>query len=336
VVIAAVGGSVVGAVWGWVVPYALAFVVLVRMGLPIVRRKSRADPRPDSDESTSLERGLTRWFWAFTAPRAVANLGQMVLQRMDIVLVAAIRGPRDAAVYAAATRFLVLGQAAGMSISLAVEPSLGMAIGARDTVRASKVYRTGTTWLILVTWPVYLFCMVAPTLVLSVFGRAFDAGAPVIVLLAATMLVATGVGMVDFVLAMAGRTLWNLANVILAVAVFLVLEVVLIPTHGIVGAAIGWSAAILVNNLVPLAQVTGWLHIHPYGRSTLVAAGWVAVSCGLLPLLLLSFGSRTIPEMIGVLLVSGLVYAVGLWPWRSVLLLDQLPWPGRKRRSVIA
>ncbi len=285
--------------------------------------------------STGSERpGEGRWFWAFTAPRAVANLGQIVLQRLDIVLVGVLRGPKDAAVYAAATRFLVLGQAAALSISLAVQPNLGEAIGAGEPLKAKNIYRTATTWLIVVTWPIYLFSMVAPGLILSVFGRAYSAGAPVIVLLSASMLVATGCGMVDMVLNMAGRSWWNLFNVMLAVVVFVVLELILIPTHGIVGAAVGWSVAILVTNLVPLGQVGLILHLHPFGRSTFTAAGWAAIAAGLLPWLVLRWGSPSNVETIAVLIASALVYAVGLWPLRAVLALDKMPVPGKLRRML--
>ena len=60
--------------------------------------------------------------------------------------------------------------------------------------------------------------------------------------LAAAMLVATGCGMVDMVLTMAGRTSWNLGNVLLALGVNVGLDLLLIPEHGVLGAAIGLAA----------------------------------------------------------------------------------------------
>ena len=69
------------------------------------------------------------------------------------------------------------------------------------------------------------------------------------------MLVATGCGMVDMVLAMAGRTSWNLVNVLVALAVTIGLDVLLIPRLGALGAAIGLACAMVANNLLPLIQV---------------------------------------------------------------------------------
>ncbi len=69
--------------------------------------------------------------------------------------------------------------------------------------------------------------------------------------------------MVDMVLNMAGRTSWNLINVLLAVGVNLGLDLRLIPTQGILGAAIGWAAAIVVTNSLAVTQIAVAMRLHP-------------------------------------------------------------------------
>ena len=102
------------------------------------------------------EPGMTKAFWRFTGPRALAGVGQLAMQRLDIVLVGAIAGLSEAAIYTAASRFLVLGQLAGMAISRAVQPRLARAIGAGEHHVTSELYRTATAWLVLLAWPMYL------------------------------------------------------------------------------------------------------------------------------------------------------------------------------------
>ena len=53
---------------------------------------------------------------------------------------------------------------------------------------------------------------------LAIFGPGYRSAVPVVRTLAAVMLLATGCGMVDMVLAMGGRTSWNLINVLIALA----------------------------------------------------------------------------------------------------------------------
>jgi O-antigen/teichoic acid export membrane protein len=99
------------------------------------------------------------------------------------------------------------------------------------------------------------------------------------------MLVSTACGMVDMLLNMAGRTSWTLANSLAALTVMVVVDLLLIPRMGILGAGIGWAAAILTNNALPLSQLVRTLGLHPFGRATL-SAGALTVACfGVLPLL---------------------------------------------------
>ena len=103
----------------WAAPYALALVPAARAARP-----TRTPPQ--AALSTASEAQLpSRDLWRFAAPRALAALSQTVIQRLDIVLVAALRGVREAALYTAATRFLVLGQLINQAIALPLQPRLG-------------------------------------------------------------------------------------------------------------------------------------------------------------------------------------------------------------------
>ena len=56
------------------------------------------------------------------------------------------------------------------------------------------------------------------------------------------------------------------------------------PAAGHLGAAIGWAAAILANNLLPLTQLLLAYGLHPFGRATLAAMALAGTCFGLLPL----------------------------------------------------
>src|SRR6185312_5907713 len=97
--------------------------------------------------------------------------------------------------------------------------------------------------LMLLTWPIYLLFAVFSTDLLRIFGHRYTVGANVIIILSLTMLVATWCGAVDVVLGMAGRSVWTMNNAIAALVADLVLNIILIPRMGIVGAAIAWAVA---------------------------------------------------------------------------------------------
>ena len=309
----------------WAAPY-LAAAALAAWSVRSAGRRARsrtAVPAPGpADEDDG--RSMVRRFWTFTWPRAISSLAQFALQRLDVLLVASLRGPAEAAVYTAATRFLVVGQLGAQAISSAAQPQLGESLARGDTATTNRVYRTATAWLVLLSWPLYLLSALFAPVLVTVFGGGYSAGADVVVILALAMLVATGCGMVDMLLTMGGRTTWNLGNSLLALAVNVALNLLLIPAWGILGAATAWAAAILVNNLLPLAQIWATLRLHPVDRGTVTAAALSSICFGLLPGGALLLGAGHLAAGGVVALVSVPAYAALSWRAREVLALTAL------------
>jgi len=289
----------------------------------IITPDTAASPGPPPAQSTDEPAPLH--FWRFTGPRGLAALAQITIQRIDIVLVAILRGPAEAAIYTAATRFLVAGQFANVAIMTAAQPRFTEMFAQGDRPAANRVYQATTAWLILLTWPLYLLAVVFGPEVLTVFGHSYRQGASVMVILGLTMLLQTACGQVDMVLVTAGRSSWSLINGLLAVVVNVGLDVALIPRYGITGAAIGWSAAIVVANLIPLAQLARTVRLHPFGRGTFIAAVLSALSFGALPVAARGLlGHGAVPSLAAIACGCA-VMAVGLFRFRADLHLAAMP-----------
>jgi O-antigen/teichoic acid export membrane protein len=265
-------GAEVDLAWTWTVPYLLTGVLALTWWRRLVPARAGVP-----------ERAALPWreFWSFTAPRSLANMAQMTMQRLDIVLVAALSGPRSAAVYAAATRFVVLGQLARTAVSLAVQPQLAAALATAGHDRARVLYQTSTAWLMAVTWPLFLLLAVDGEALMRLFGHGYATGSTVLALLGVAMMVATLCGDVDVMLIMAGRTRASMTNMLVAVTLQVGLDLWLIPGHGVAGAAVGWAGAITVKNLLGLAQVAVVLRMHPCGRATVLVAAAALGTVGL-------------------------------------------------------
>jgi O-antigen/teichoic acid export membrane protein len=302
----------------WAAPY-LPVAVLAGFAL---RRLYRHGRPPTARSRRGERRRLRQDFWRFTAPRALASVAQLALQRVDVLLVAALGGLVAAAVYAVAGRFVVLIQFANQGLSQSIQPRLAEALAIGDRTAANHLYRIATGWLVLVTWPVNLLVMLFAPVYLAAFGDGYRAGAHVAVVLGAAMLVATGCGMVDMVLAMAGRTSWNLVNVLVALAVTIGLDVLLIPRLGALGAAIGLAGAMVANNLLPLIQVGRIARLHPFGIGTGVAA-LLSLGCfGVLPWAVTAAMGRSGASLAVALGAAVPLYCAAAWLLRDRLALD--------------
>lgn len=261
-------------------------------------------------------------FWRFTAPRSVAQICQTALQRSDIVLIAALASPRDAAVYAAATRFIVFGQLAAQSLQQVMQPAVSRLMAMQDIGGAQRVMAVGTTWTVAVTWPLYLTLAAGAQVFLLVFSSGYaDEGRDAMVLLALTMLLATAVGPADVVLLMAGRSGLSLGNNAAALAVNVALNVLLIPTFGVTGAAAARAAALVTRNLLPLIQIRHLFGITPTGYGLWRSITYTVSCFGLLPMCVQAALGTALPALVLGVCMGAAGYMVLLWTAREQLSL---------------
>jgi hypothetical protein len=113
-------------------------------------------------------------------------------------------------------------------------------------------------------------------------------------------------------------------NAIVALTVNVGVDLVLIPRMGLLGAAIGWAAAIVVKNLLPLVQVWRVMGLHPFGAGTGVAVAVSLLSFGLLPLAGKLLFGPSLPAMAATSAIGALCFVAGCWTQREVLGLETL------------
>lgn len=268
-IVAATTTSIVAAAAAWALPYVL---LVIGAWVWVSRRSTRP--------ASALEAGVRRDFWRFTWPRGVTSVVQQARQRFDIVLVSALQGPAEAAVYAIATRFLVVGQLTNSALALAAQPHVASlsAKDRRDSI--SAVYRSTTTWVIVMNGPLYVGVAVFSPLLLSIFGESYASAWPVTVALCVAAFIGNGSGMVDVMLSMTGRTGITLANSVGALVTQVVLILLLVPAWGAFGAAVAWGTSIIVINALSVTQLARADGIHPFeaGTAYAVAANLFAVA----------------------------------------------------------
>jgi O-antigen/teichoic acid export membrane protein len=276
-------------------------------------------------------RRLAADFWGFAAARGLAVLFQILLLWSDVIIVGALRGAREAGIYAAVSRFALMGLFVIEAVRIVIAPQLSALFARGEHDRAQHLYQVGTWWLIAASWPFYLMAAMFAPAILRLFGVQFVEGQTALLILSVAMLLMVGTGGVSVVLLMAGKSTWNLANTLAAVVVNVALNLVLIPRLGITGAALAWAAAILVEKGAALYQVRVLLRLSPFGKAY-GAVSLAAIACfgavGLVARLLLG-------ESVAALTIYGLVatgaYVLVLWRLRHLIELPIL-WNVLRRR----
>jgi O-antigen/teichoic acid export membrane protein len=315
---AAVGATVYRTIGYWVATVPLWMLVSAAWLVgPMVHdlRASRRVP-PQDDDMTGAR------FWRFSSARAVGVAIEFGLDWVDVLVVAAVRSPAEAGVYAVASRCVQAGRVVDRAVRVGAAPSISWHLARREHQEASELHISVTRVAVLLSWPFYLTLIVMGPAVLGLFGPGFRQGAFVVGLLGVVMMLVVTTGMLQSIMLMGGRSTWQVYNKSVVLALSLVGNLVLVPRIGISGAAWTWAVVAVIDTAIAGSLVHYRMGVH-LAPLRLVKAGLVplAVYGAAGTLLRLVTGTSTL-DLAMYLVVLTLVYAAVLWVLRERLELD--------------
>jgi O-antigen/teichoic acid export membrane protein len=199
------------------------------------------------------------------------------------ILLGALATFQGSAAYAASRRVVGAPNAVVGSFNQVYSPQASRLYLGKRHEELAVLFKSMGKWIFSLAFPVFCLTVAFPKEIVSVFGREFVAASSVLVVLSFAMLFNFSTGPVTATLIVAGRPRLALLDYVLVLGAEVGLALILIPRHGVLGAAVARLVGTAMNNLIPLAQVWWILRIHPY-RSDYwkpVAAGLTAVVAAL-------------------------------------------------------
>jgi O-antigen/teichoic acid export membrane protein len=168
------------------------------------------------------------------------------LSYVDVLLVGALVGPAEAAIYFAATRILVVSNYASYALFFVAGRKFSLAHTEQGRAGTLATFKTLTGWSIAASIAVAIPIAVLGSYLLSLFGSAYTAGYPVLVLLAVATVMRSLSGQAQELLMVTGqqRRLLNIAAFVLVIGAAMIIAALMI--WGAFGAA---AAMIVVQAL---------------------------------------------------------------------------------------
>ena len=242
----------------------------------------------------------TRELVRFSAPLVVSTVVGVMLTRTDTLMLGYFRSSYEVGIYDAAYPL-----ANGLLVALTAFGFLYLPIASRldadgDRDAVDDIYATTTKWVYVLTFPAFCLFVVFPRDVIHLFfGAAYTDAALVLPILATGFFLSAAAGRDRETLSAVGATTWIAVGNVIGLALNVVVNLLLIPRYGYVGAAI--------------ASVTSLVALHG------IICGILAVRYDITPL---SPAATRAYVSLPVVLIP---VAALLSPWLSISIITLLP-----------
>lgn len=245
-------------VWQAVAIYAIGDVVSTLMLIYYLNRLFALN-RPLHEAQRDLKGIL-----GYAFPDWAARMLDQFQASIQALMIGSLNTLAGVGIFAVSNQLNILGHDFYSSINIAAKPLIAELHDQGDRVHLQRIYQTATKWSLIVNLPFFLAFILFPTKILAIFGESFESGALALIIVALANLIDVATGMCGTLLNMTGYTKLKLINTIFSLTLATILNMILIPRWGLVGAAITTLAVVTSLNLVRLFQVYFLLKIIPY------------------------------------------------------------------------
>jgi len=263
-----IGYRLIGAVAGFVMSTAMALslsLFLLHRLFPDLtsRLKSHCEP------SRIL---------GFSLTTLLLGLSYLMLTRTDRIMLGVIRSAAEVGVYNAAAVMAEQATLVLLSFNAIFAPIIASLFHQGRSKELEVLFKTTTKWILALTLPVAFVMVLFARPIMSLFGPSFAAGGSLVLIsLGLAQLVNASVGPVELMLTMSGRHKLALVNAVTLGGVNVLLNLLLIPRYGVLGAGIATGISISAVNIVKVIEVYVCYKVHPF-----LGSYWKPLSAGVL------------------------------------------------------
>ncbi|MDY6778851.1 MAG: polysaccharide biosynthesis C-terminal domain-containing protein, partial [Candidatus Nanohaloarchaea archaeon] len=200
----------------------------------------------------------------FSWPLMAASLFGMIVGQVDTLMLQFFRGSSQVGLYQAAFPFAYLLTVGGSMFGSIFLSNASRMVGSGNEGELGRVYRTVTKWIAVFTVPLFVIFMAFPEAVLLLFGKQYTVVEDVLRVLSFGFLVSSVVGPFGNVFQALDRTKLNMALTGMLAMLNFVLNAVLIPQLGAMGAAVATTVSYLIYAGAGVAVLYWLFDIVPF------------------------------------------------------------------------
>lgn len=297
----ALGAGALGVAGAYVGSYMFASILMTYI---VLRRFRPTTPRFSSSEKE---------VFTFSIPLTFSNLSSLLYRNIDLVLLGIFWGAGQVAVYNVVyplARLLLVGTGAFGFLLVPVVSSLEADDKLDD---AKRVYQVTTKWLLLLVTPPFAVMVLFPEMAIKVpFGAKYTDGALTLIILTVGFFLTNVTGLNRGVLTSVGYSRTIMITDVTAMLMNVILNLLLIPTYGFLGAGVATTITYLGRDFVNGIVLYRWTNIHPFTSSMVRPALFTALAVTVIYVPVRLFFQVTLIRLIGLFLLFLTIYGVSV------------------------
>lgn len=205
----------------------------------------------------------------YSLPLLGISIISYLMQRTDILMIGYFLSPDKIGIYNIAFKMSLVVALSLLALDSIFAPIISELYTKGDHKKLSLAYKSFTRIIIYVSAFTFSAILFLSKPILSVIGKDFLPGVYPLIILSVGQLINVSVGPAGSILTMTKYPRINLYNSIGLLSINIVLNLILIPRYGMLGAAIATSTSIILINLLRILEVYALFKIHPFSLSYL-------------------------------------------------------------------
>lgn len=205
---------------------------------------------------SNIQGGINkRKLLSVSLPMLFSNSLFIVMTWTDTLMLSAFHSEDIVGVYNIALKIASLNTIALIAINSIASPKFSEIYSSEGKRRFKRIVQQTTILSWLVSFPVFVFILMFPESVLQIFGQEFLVGKNALIILSLGQIISALCGSTMIVLNMTGREKVGRNILIITVILNIIINYILIPRYGIIGAAIATMFSTVFWNLVSVVFI---------------------------------------------------------------------------------
>jgi O-antigen/teichoic acid export membrane protein len=188
----------------------------------------------------------------------------------DILMLGYLGSSKDVGIYRAASQLPLMMTLLVFATNSIYAPMAADLYHGNEMERLGNILKATTRWVSYATIPMFIFLIFSSRELMTVFGRGYiDVGSSVLIILSFSHVFDCMTGSVQATLNMTSKQKIELMNISGTVILSIVLNYVLIPHFGAIGAAAANCISITFINVLRVLEIHHMYKLHPFSMGTL-------------------------------------------------------------------